>query len=497
MELNNFEINKKETLKIIEQNNERHKSELANIKIDDLPKNNFLIKCPNFASQWNYNKNGDLKPWQFTHGSNKKVWFLCSEMCQIGGCIHEYESTIHNISKGFGCGYCGGTSNVLFCYHKSLEYLYPEIAKMWHPDKNGDVNPSNVLAKSTKKVWFRCQKITCKENCYHDFEAVIGNVVLARIKNPDMTGCPYCCKTSRKVCEHLSLAFLFPEITKELYTIKNDNVDPKTVPPHSDIKLWFKCPNVFQCGCEHIYLSKINNRTRSVKPSGCPFCASKQYCIHSTLNVTHPEISSEWNYELNTLLPSNFSYGSHEIVHWKCTNDATHNYKCSIKERVLSSQGCPLCRTSTEAILNKFLIEIENPITKKHFDIKWSFRPTWCRGEVTNNILQFDFVVMDKMIIIELDGKQHFTDVEYFKKTRDTEVMNDVYKMKKAINNGYSIIRISQLDVRRDKNNWKQKLIDLINKCEAGKPTINYIDNENLYDYHKKMYENYCLQQVK
>jgi hypothetical protein len=39
---------------------------------------------------------------------------------------------------------------------QSLADVNPELAKQWHPDKNGDLTPDDVLPGSNKKVWWRC-----------------------------------------------------------------------------------------------------------------------------------------------------------------------------------------------------------------------------------------------------------------------------------------------------------------------------------------------------
>ena len=61
--------------------------------------NSLLFSNPQVASEWNYDKNGDLKPEHFTANSNKKVWWKC----QNG---HEWQATINNRSNGRGCPKC-------------------------------------------------------------------------------------------------------------------------------------------------------------------------------------------------------------------------------------------------------------------------------------------------------------------------------------------------------------------------------------------------------
>ena len=41
---------------------------------------------------------------------------------------------------------------------KSLAETHPEVAKQWHPTKNGDLTPNNVTPGSNKKAWWKCDK---------------------------------------------------------------------------------------------------------------------------------------------------------------------------------------------------------------------------------------------------------------------------------------------------------------------------------------------------
>ena len=64
--------------------------------------------------------------------------------------------------------------------------------------------------------------------------------------------------------------------------------------------------------------------------------------IDKSLLKTHPEASSEWDYEKNTpLRPENFSYGSNTDVWWICQKG--HSYKSSIYGRVSAKLKCPYC----------------------------------------------------------------------------------------------------------------------------------------------------------
>ena len=40
----------------------------------------------------------------------------------------------------------------------SLSETHPELAKQWHPTKNGELTPNDVTPGSSKIVWWKCDK---------------------------------------------------------------------------------------------------------------------------------------------------------------------------------------------------------------------------------------------------------------------------------------------------------------------------------------------------
>jgi len=41
---------------------------------------------------------------------------------------------------------------------ESLAEVNPELAKQWHPTKNGILSPYDVKPNSSMKIWWKCQK---------------------------------------------------------------------------------------------------------------------------------------------------------------------------------------------------------------------------------------------------------------------------------------------------------------------------------------------------
>jgi len=100
---------------------------------------------PQVADQWHPDKNGNLEPYQVVTESNKKVWWKCDK-----GDDHQWPAIIANRTrKGNGCPCCCGRK---VSVTNSLASLYPELAKEWHPDKNGDLTPDQIVAGLSRVV---------------------------------------------------------------------------------------------------------------------------------------------------------------------------------------------------------------------------------------------------------------------------------------------------------------------------------------------------------
>ena len=61
--------------------------------------NDLATTNPNLAKEWNYDKNGELTPYQFSAGAVKKVWWICTKG-------HEWQAKIYSRMQGKGCPYC-------------------------------------------------------------------------------------------------------------------------------------------------------------------------------------------------------------------------------------------------------------------------------------------------------------------------------------------------------------------------------------------------------
>jgi len=190
-----------------------------------------------FTNEWNYTKNYPLTPHSFSVSSHSKVWWKCSKG-------HEWITSINHRTSGSNCPYCSGkkTSN-----DNNIKYLFPNIAKEWHPIKNKDLTPEDVTKSSRKKVWWLCSK-------GHEWLTFVFNRTKGR-------NCPYC--TNLKASKENNLKFIFPNIAKEWHPIKNKDLKPEDITKASGKKVWWLCSK------GHEWLAFVFNRT---KGQGCPYC---------------------------------------------------------------------------------------------------------------------------------------------------------------------------------------------------------------------------------
>ena len=426
-------------------------------------KNTLDISHPFLAEQWHPEKNGKLLANYVTYGMRRKVWWLCKNTCS-NGCKHEWEEQIRVRQKN-GCPFC---SKHRICLHDSIEYTHPEIAKQWHPTKNGNLLPSQVTHGTLKKVWWLCNNISCQEKCPHEWEATIGSRC-----GKESCGCPFCVTDGlRKVCIHNSIVYTHPEIAKQWHPSMNGDKKPEEYSYGCKLKFWWRCNKTCEKGCVHDFEARVFHRVK--KSMGCPYCckAVRKVCQHTCLQETHPEIAKQWHPSKNgSKTPLTISRGHSKKVWWVCENK--HEYNAIVSNRTVCNQGCPICVNKSEKKLYEILSE--------KYKIVRQFKLESCKDK---SYLPFDFCIPELKIIIELDGNQHFKQVMNWKSPEEN-FKRDIFKMEKALVEGYTIIRIYQPIIYNLTNDIIRKIcLENINNLHNIKYITPYKDiYNNFYTY--------------
>jgi DNA-directed RNA polymerase subunit RPC12/RpoP len=211
--------------------------------------NDLQTHNPKLASEWDADKN-ELLPSQVTPFSTKKVWWRCENG-------HSWRAAVAGRSAGNKCPYCSGRK-VLAGYN-DLKTANPKLADEWDDELN-DIAPSQVTAKSNRKVWWRC---------------ILGHSWSASIyERSNGTSCPFC--SGRRVLAGFNdLETINPELADEWDTDKNSLL-PSQVTVFSEKSVWWKCKDK-----GHSWKTGIATRSSG---TNCPYCAGRisytPKCVH-------------------------------------------------------------------------------------------------------------------------------------------------------------------------------------------------------------------------
>ena len=263
-------------------------------------------------SQWDGPGNAPLTPDAVSYGSRRKVWWHCDHG-------HRWQAAVYTRTGGeSGCPYCAGKRP--WPGFNDLASQYPDLAAQWHPTRNGDLTPDQVLCGSNRRVWWQCPQ-------GHQWSAIVKS-------RTEGAGCPYC--ASRQVSAGFNdLAARFPHLAQQWDRARNGAMTPETVSPYSNRKAWWVC------ALGHRWQAAVSARAGG---SDCPYCAGRKVLAgFNDLATKDPTVAAEWDPTLNGgLTPQMVTAGSHKKVWWRCSEN--HVWKAVVYARTGAKHcGCPVC----------------------------------------------------------------------------------------------------------------------------------------------------------
>lgn len=333
---------------------------------------------PDITAEWHPTKNGDKKPRDFSYGSSLKAWWLCPDG-------HDYEMDIHaRTSDGCGCPYCSGR-RVLAGFN-DIETTHPEIARQWHPTKNGNLKATDVSKGSMKSAWWIC-------SFGHEWEASVADRCVSGY------GCPYCNRGRHESFSEKAIAYY---LSKHFHDLMMNHRPDGIGLEKSEFDIWIPSLNtaveydggrwhgnvqrdiakdeacakhgislirVRDAKCpEYTSTAKIINRESdtgfatldsaiakvfealgvddddidSKRDVSCVFKMYGDGRVEKSLAVTHPEVAKEWHPTKNGELTPYMVYPKSGIsVWWICPKG--HEYEAIIANRS-AGHGCWTCR---------------------------------------------------------------------------------------------------------------------------------------------------------
>ncbi len=366
-------------------------------------KNNFLQNWPELAKEWDYEKNGELRPENISSSSTIKVWWKCEKG-------HEWVQSINRrTSQNTKCPVCNRSGRI----RKGLTdfgTLYPQYAKEWNYDRN-TLTPFDYSPTSNEKVWWKCEK-------GHEWQQpIVSRTTMSH------SICPVC--SNRKVLKgYNDLQSQCPDLVAEWdFNVNKD--DPSEISINSSKKVSWIC-----ISCGNRFEQRVSDRVK--RGTGCPKCGieKSKANFHSALLEKrtsfadkYPELICEWDYEKNKDIdPKEILAGSKQKVWWKCKYG--HSYYASILNRAKGS-GCPQCNLQATTSFPEQCV---------YFYVKKAFNDTVNAYRYNGKI--YDVFVPSIRTAIEYDGYKWHQD--------DRDTQNDEEKNKICIDNGIKLFRIRE-----------------------------------------------------
>ncbi len=261
--------------------------------------------------QWETEANLPLTPQTVSSGSHQRIWWRCERG-------HRWQAVVYTRAGSHtGCPYCTGKRP--WPGETDLATVYPHLATQWHPSKNGDLRPVDVLPGSHRKVWWQCEH-------GHEWQAVVKS-------RAEGCGCPIC--TNRTIGEDNSLADVHPELADQWHPTKNGALTPDQVVPGTSRKVWWQC--------EHGHEWQAQIASRAGRGRNCPYCTSRAVIPgENDLATAFPNLAAQWHPTKNLpLRPSEVTPYSNRKVWWRCERE--HEYQAVIGARTNMHSGCPYC----------------------------------------------------------------------------------------------------------------------------------------------------------
>ena len=332
---------------------------------------------PELASEWNYDKNDDLKPENFTEKSGKSVYWKCKR------CGYEWKAVIGS-RKERGCPRCSKFIKsslpeyaVYFYFKKITEAKWGEKidgwevdvflpaynigieydGMQWHKDSFEERERRKEDALKSKGIFLirikeASENLTKGNIIYYDRDAKYSHIdyalksvieiVSKHIGQTLQFSSSFSDDYHQIRNEFYKHAFLkknftyeYPEIAKEWDYEKNYPIKPEVFSSHSGESVWWKCPT-----CKQSYDMTVQNR---VNGCACPYCSGHRVLEGlNDLFSTLPVLMEDWDYEKNTGLdPKRILNSSTKNVFWKC-HICGGKWKAAVRDRK-SGNGCPYC----------------------------------------------------------------------------------------------------------------------------------------------------------
>lgn len=272
--------------------------------------NDLATLHPDLAIKWH--PDNQIRPGEVYAGSKFRARWICAQG-------HQWSTQVNlRTERGYGCRICAGKQ--VQPGFNDLASKRPDLAALWHPDFNGNIQPSEVSARSNRYSWFRCTQ---------------GHSMLRTPSQMTSSTCGIC-NGKHVVAGINDLATRHPDIAAEWHW--SNGIDASMIS-------WCSARRgTWQCRKGHRWEAGVNSRVSY--QSGCPFCAGQRAVTGvNDLATARPDLAAEWHPD-NDLSPSEVAVASSTKHLWRCRTHE-HVWFTSPANRSHRDRGCPVCAGRT------------------------------------------------------------------------------------------------------------------------------------------------------
>lgn len=219
-------------------------------------KNDLATVRPDLAREWHPTKNGALRPEDVCARGSYHAWWQVEVERYGRRFVLEWQAVVSNRTGGAGCPYTSVPPKRILAGFNDLASTHPQLAALWHPQKNGALRPDQVFANAQRKYWWCHTMEKDGKSFLHEWQATPSSV------HPG--SCPVC-HGSKCLPGYNDLATEASELLEEWDWERNGDQDPRRITSGSNRKVHWICR-----ACGHRWSATVNNRTSG---SGCPRCA--------------------------------------------------------------------------------------------------------------------------------------------------------------------------------------------------------------------------------
>ena len=267
---------------------------------------------PDLAKEWNYEKNGNLRPEDVSCGSSKKVWWKLPynvpddypvEHLRGKHFDFEWEASIGDRTRGVNCPFLCQNPKTWKGFN-DLATTNPSLAGEWDYKLNIGLTPSDVTANSGKNVWWHLQYDIPNDYMVENLRGkrVDFRWQAAVSDRNNGNGCPFL--AGKAVWPGFNdLRTTNPELAKQWHPTKNGELTAVQVTASSNKKIWWLLPYdvPMEYSIKHLrgkhfdfeWQTTINHRTGNYG-TGCPYLNGKAvWPGFNDLQTTNPELAKQ------------------------------------------------------------------------------------------------------------------------------------------------------------------------------------------------------------